>query len=147
MYGEDMAVVTFKIPISLKRKLEDLFPSSMSEFIRNAVEKELANYESSIKDRLLKEKEDLLRRIREIDELLNQIDRPVDITDQERMDIIERFSHIVKAIKGDNSWRAELPPEEAAKHMFRSYVEDSGLDTLTAKKKVLRVFPELEGVI
>jgi hypothetical protein len=72
----------------------------------------------------------------------------IDITDQERLEIIDRFSHVVEAIKNNGGgWRAELSPQEAAKRFFQTFVEETGLDVITAKKKVLRVFPELEGVI
>jgi hypothetical protein len=58
-----------------------------------------------------------------------------------------RFQPIVNAIKENNGWRSDLSPEEAARRVFMVFLEDFKLDVVTVKKKVLRVFPELEGVI
>ena len=142
-YGEHTVNLCIRVPISLKRDLETLFPGRISEFAIKAIEDALARYSESYYDQLLREKEEHLKRIREIDEILSKA-KTAEVSDKEKIWLIENANHIVKAITSSNgNWRAEIPPEEALKLVLNSFCERFGVSFPEAKRKLLAVFPEL----
>ena len=146
-FGEDTVTLCVRIPASWKRMLEEFF-GCPSEVVRELIEKKLMEVDPRRqKTKLLQEQQELLSRLREIDQSLKKLEELCTTTETDRDLIKESFEHIVKALSGNNGWRAELTPEEAAKVSFRAYTETTGLDPVTARKKVLSVYPELEGVI
>lgn len=143
-YNEPLTMVTVKIPVSMKRKMESLFPGRMSEFIRAAIEEALIKYDEKARERLLRKREELLAELEEIEQKLKQLELPK-VSDKEKIWLIENANHIVKAITGNNgAWRGELPPEEALKLVLNSFCERFGVSLPEAKRKLLAVFPELD---
>jgi len=137
--------ITVRVPINLKRELEMLFPGKVSEFVRVAIEKELARYSEEYLLKLKKEREELVRRLDELDKLIQDYEtKNGGVSDEERVWLIENANHIVKAITSSNgNWRGELPPEEALKLVLNSFCEKFGVSFVEAKRKLLAVFPEL----
>ncbi|RLI76932.1 hypothetical protein DRP05_11640 [Archaeoglobales archaeon] len=163
-YGEETVSIWTRIPRSWKKLIEDNFGST-SEFLRSIIEKELSKLDSeSLKQKLIEEKEELqqqlskikkeeesiLSKLEEVELRLKQLESTqlIEVTDEEHFEITDWFKEAVEAINNNGrGWRAELTPEQAIKRLFKTFVDEKKLDILTAKKKVLRVFPELEGVI
>lgn len=142
-YNEPLTMITVKIPISMKRKMESLFPGRMSEFIRAAIEEALIKYDEKAREKLLRKREELLAELEEIEQKLKQLERP-NVLDKERIWLIENASHIVKTITGSNgAWGAECSPEEALNLVLSNFCEKFGVSFVEAKRKLLTVFPEL----